>query len=485
MTSCTLENHVYHNARSLVLLALLSGLAPMGGLAEDWPTFRHDNHRSGITRENLAFPLQHAWTYKPVAPPRKAWSAPAKWDSYAGMNHRKSMRDFDPVFYATIAGNQLFFGSSVDNAVHCLETANGREVWTFFTNGPVRVAPTVSGDRVFAGSDDGLAYCLHKANGRLQWKHRAAASDAMVLNNGTLMARWPCRTGVVVADNKAIFGASLFPWRPSYLCCVDSLTGKTAVPGGFNETFKGMTVQGPLLVSSTKIYAPQGQQRPALFALDTGRHIGHVGGAGGGGCFALLAPGGELIHGRGQNHGRHGELRLFDDANRAKDALVTFQGAVSMVVDSELAWFNTGDKISAFHRARYVQLNQEKRACLARRKAIAAAIKKLGKAKPPDKAQIQSLKQEDDGIVKKLADLKKSIDGCFLWHRTLDCPYEIILAGEMVFAGGRGRVVALRSTTGETVWEGKVNGRAWGLAVANGRLFVSTHTGEIACFKAP
>ena len=95
--------------------------------ANDWPTYRHDNRRSGVSQEQLPVQLKEAWVYKSSAPPQTAWSGPAKWDAYSGNKDLQSMRNFDPAFFVTSVGKDVYFGSSVDNAVHCLDAGTGKE----------------------------------------------------------------------------------------------------------------------------------------------------------------------------------------------------------------------------------------------------------------------------------------------------------------------------------------------------------------------
>ena len=46
-------------------------------------------------------------------------------------------------------GTLVFYASSSDHAVHALDMTSGETRWRFFTEGPVRLAPTVHGDRLF------------------------------------------------------------------------------------------------------------------------------------------------------------------------------------------------------------------------------------------------------------------------------------------------------------------------------------------------
>jgi len=69
------------------------------------------------------------------------------------------------------------------------------------------------------------------------------------------------------------------------------------------------------------------------------------------------------------------------------------------------------------------------------------------------------------------------------WNVPCDYPYELILAKDLLFAGGNDRVAALSISNGSILWTAPVKGRVRGLAVADDRLFVSTNRGVIHCFR--
>ncbi|MFP6598128.1 MAG: PQQ-binding-like beta-propeller repeat protein, partial [Candidatus Hydrogenedentota bacterium] len=146
-----------HRWKTSISMAILA-LSAVAVSAEDWPTYQHDNRRSGSTSEDLEFPFNSTWTFKSQRSPQNAWEGPAKWDAYSTQSDLQSMRNFDPAFYVTVVKNRLYFGSSADDAAHCLDATTGEEKWTFFTNGPVRIPPTISDGKAYFGSDDGNAY---------------------------------------------------------------------------------------------------------------------------------------------------------------------------------------------------------------------------------------------------------------------------------------------------------------------------------------
>jgi outer membrane protein assembly factor BamB len=75
------------------------------------------------------------------------------------------------------------------------------------------------------------------------------------------------------------------------------------------------------------------------------------------------------------------------------------------------------------------------------------------------------------------------VEGRELWRHKLEGPADLILAGQKLYVGGRGRVTAYDALTGDRAWSADVEGTAHGLVVANGALLVSTDSGRIYCFR--
>ena len=122
-----------------------------------------------------------------------------------------------------------------------VSSAQPHERWAVTVQGPIRVAPTFADGKLYFGSDDGWAYCLDAKSGKQIWKHHPAPEMSLVLHDGRPISFWPVRTGVVVLEGKAYFGASLFPWKKSYLCAVDAATGKAEGAGCYVKALDNVT----------------------------------------------------------------------------------------------------------------------------------------------------------------------------------------------------------------------------------------------------
>lgn len=463
---------------SLIWTTALSLSAQQAG-AEDWPTYQHDNRRSAVTPEQLPPSLARIWTVE-TDRPKTAWAGPAKWDSFANKVNLKPMRNFDPVFYTTVARGRVFYGSSVDDAVHCLDVQTGQESWVFFTGGPARLPPTYHKGTVLFGSDDGHAYCVDARSGSLIWQVQAGPSDRRVPSNGKLISLWPCRTGVLVRDGIAYFAASLLPWETTYLCAVDAKTGALQGPGLYKRSMEQMTAQGPMLASADHLYVSQGRQAPLIFKRGDGQVIKSIGGSGFGGVYGLLTAEETLVHGHGQNHGVQGELRFFQ--GQRQDQFLTYPRATSIVIHGNAIYLHADGRLQAIVRDRYLQLNSQK---AQKQRELNATRDKLKKLKDKTGAQAVSLEQQIKQGTQAVAQIDRQLPSCYQWKVNSDCALSLVLAGDTLYAGASDKVVAYDTATGRRRWQAPVNGQAHGLTVSHGRLLVSTDMGEIACFGSP
>lgn len=403
----------------LAWIGLLSGLLPGRLLALDWPTYQHDYQRSGLTQEILEFPLTQGWVHQ-AKPPASAWTDPPKADYYTSVPQLplKPRLGFDRAHHVAVAGGRLYFGSSVEHTINCLNADSGVTNWTFFTDGPVRMAPTVQDGKVYAGSDDGTVYCLNATNAALVWKYApAGTTNYLVANDGNFISPYAIRSSVAVDQGVAYFTAGFFPHEGVSLCAVDAATGTQTNSSHWQRKVGGLAaLQGYLLLSATRIFMPGSRSTPFYFDRATGSMLGQYNGAMG--TYALLA-GNSFFFGPSARGG--GQIT---EGGLAGDTIASFNNGNALVVTATRSYVLGDTTLSALDRT----------------------------------------------------------SRATVWTKSASYPYTLILAGTTLFAGGENDVAAFDSASGNKIWSHPVNGRAYGLAVAGGRLFVSTDTGYIYSF---
>jgi outer membrane protein assembly factor BamB len=74
--------------------------------------------------------------------------------------------------------------------------------------------------------------------------------------------------------------------------------------------------------------------------------------------------------------------------------------------------------------------------------------------------------------------------GEYLGELDRDYPFALVGAGPLRIAGGDGKIAVLNAESGKTLWTAPVEGKAYSLAIAAGRLYVSTDIGVLHCFTA-
>jgi outer membrane protein assembly factor BamB len=152
---------------------------------DDWPTFRHDAERSGAVKT----------TVQPTNLKRT-------WSSKLG----------GKLSTLVVADGKLFVASVDDHSVYALDVTTGEQVWNFKASGRIDSPPTIWKDRVLFGSADGHVYCLKAGDGKLVWRYRAAPEDKRMMSFGQLESVWPVHGSVLVQNGVlyCVAGRSMF-----------------------------------------------------------------------------------------------------------------------------------------------------------------------------------------------------------------------------------------------------------------------------------
>ena len=258
--------------QKILAALLISFFATAGASAGDWPMWRHDPGRSAAAPETLPSPenLSLAWE-REFSPRKSVWDDPLNDD----------LMQFDRVFEPIVHQGVMVLGFNDADKVMGLDSVDGSEKWTFYTDGPVRLAPAASNGRVYFTSDDGYLYCLDISNGNLLWKKQGGPDDRKLLGNKRLISAWPARGGVVIKDETVYWAAGIWPFMGTYIYATDAKTGNTVwLNDGSGSTyilqphnspaFAGVAPQGNLAVSGDKLLVAGGRTVPAAFDLATG-----------------------------------------------------------------------------------------------------------------------------------------------------------------------------------------------------------------------
>ncbi|MHC4518686.1 MAG: outer membrane protein assembly factor BamB family protein, partial [Planctomycetota bacterium] len=446
---------------SLIVAMMAAGVCS----GEHWPSYLHDNARSGITSERLSFPLHEIWRHQSGHAPKPAWPAPAPHDYWHNHHNLRPTVTYDRAYHITIVGDTAYYGSSADDKVYAIEAATGEVLWSFFTEGPVRLAPTVSQGKVFAGSDDGSLYCLKASNGELLWRFKAHEDDRRLPGNGRIISYWPIRCGIVVDDNTVYFGAGLFPKEGMYLFALNTQDGTVR----WKQSI-GISGQGYMLASSQSLYVPTGRTNPVRFARGDGKRQG--GYSSGGGAYAILTND-ILASGPGR-----GEKAIVVSDVKTREALASFNG-LRMLVHGNIAYLQSETKLSALNRVRYLELSRRRNKLTEEREQLVKQLRSSQK----DTAEEERFKSRFQELKIRIGELSAEMSQCYLWTVDCDACYSLILADDTLIAGGKDYVGAIELSEGKEIWRARVEGTAYGLSLANGRLFVSTDRGVIHCFS--
>ncbi|MEW6233983.1 MAG: PQQ-binding-like beta-propeller repeat protein [Candidatus Omnitrophota bacterium] len=442
--------------------------------AEDWPTYQHDNQRSGVTSEKLTLPLNAQWTLAPRQKPRAAWEgSPAPNDYWHFFKNLRPRSLFDQANYISAVSDSIFFGSSSDDIVSCRDMNSGEERWVFFTEGPVRFAPSLYEGKAYFGSDDGYAYCLNAQTGDLIWKYKPYPQNKRIIGNGRMISVCPIRTSVLIQNGAVYFCAGIFPLEGVYLCALNPDNGSKIWEKTLSDS-----PQGYLLSTLDNLFVPTGNTNPIVFSSTDGRKIGSYSNGRSGGTYALIVDD-KIVSGPGYTEAGSDWLNTYDTDTRANVA--SFQGNHVIVTD-KISFLHTDSRLTAIDREAYFSASTREAEMRRRSEEIRKQIKQM---------DVQTRSEKSPSLLDELTTLQSEMEKCVqakqaavLWSAMCAHPYSLIAAGNLLFAGGDNEAAAYSMTNGELLWKSAVTGRAYGLAAANGSLFVSTDQGTIHRFSS-
>jgi outer membrane protein assembly factor BamB len=195
----------------------------------DWPTYRHDMQRTAATAAALpgATELATRWRTATLAPASETLAG-----SRFAADHQLNAPSRDAITGPTVAGGKVFVALTHARQVKALNAADGKVTWTFHAPARLDTPPTIYRGVCLLGCNDGWAYALRADNGELIWRTRVAPAERRMIAYGQVESPWPVVGGVLVAGDTAyaIAGRTTEADGGLYVYAMNPLTGAAVWP---------------------------------------------------------------------------------------------------------------------------------------------------------------------------------------------------------------------------------------------------------------
>jgi outer membrane protein assembly factor BamB len=411
--------------RKLILAGVVL-LASVAARADDWPMWRCDAQRTAASGEQLSTDMRLLWT-REYGARQQVWDDPLNND----------LMTYDRIFEPIVMDGRMFVGFNDQDKLTALDAETGKELWSFFTEGPVRVPPAGVNGRVYFCSDDGFLYCVNAADGSLHWKLRGGPGPQHAIGNQRIVSAWLARGGPVVRDGTVYFAASIWPFMGTFIYAVDAESGAVQ---WVNDSTGSQYIKQPHSAPSFAGVAPQG----ALVATSE----------------LLLVPGGRSVPAAFDR--KSGQLRYFEFNSSGKGSGGTF-----VVADDKHFYVHTRMK-----GTRAFDLKDGSKTSFAPNEPVLS-----------NGIAYAASTEKDKHLVRAYGSNQKT-----LWEVAADGTGDLILSGNHLFAAGGQSISAIRlpkdggKETASVAWSASVDGDVQRLLAADGKLFAVTLEGQILCF---
>ena len=241
--------------------------------AADWAQWRCDAEHSAYTPAALPSNLTVQWV-REFSPRQQAWPSPLN----------QYLMQYDRQFEPVVMDGVMVLAFNDADKVIGMDVESGKTLWTFFTDGPVRLAPALWEGKAYVSCDDGFLYCIRVKDGSEVWRFDAAPDRRHALGNRRVISMWPVRGGAVVEEGRVYFSSGIWPFMGVFLYCLDAESGEQIWINDYDglkyrnqphssPAFAGIAPQGVFSVTKDLVLAPGGRSTPGAYDKQTGEEV--------------------------------------------------------------------------------------------------------------------------------------------------------------------------------------------------------------------
>lgn len=189
----------------------------------DWPMYRHDAWRSSSATAAGPKQANILWSaaITPKTPTLSATS-PLRFD----WNDNPFIKG--PLSPPTIANGLAYLARPDAHEVVAVDTASGKVAWSFTARGRVDTPPTIHNGLALFGDHAGYVHALRADNGKPVWRFQAAPIDERMGAYGQIESAWPVAGSVLVIDGSAYFvaGRQALSDGGVFIFAIDAMSGE-------------------------------------------------------------------------------------------------------------------------------------------------------------------------------------------------------------------------------------------------------------------
>ena len=170
---------------------------------DDWPTYRSNPARTGSTADSLPPSLKEHWETELTG------------------------RLTAPV----VSQGRVYVAAIDKHTVYALDSESGKTQWTYTAGARIDSPPTIAEGLVVFGCRDGKVYALKATDGVLVWRYLAAPNDQRLVSDGQCESVWPVHGSVLIEDSRVYLAAGRYSHLDGGILCsiLDLKTGEKIV----------------------------------------------------------------------------------------------------------------------------------------------------------------------------------------------------------------------------------------------------------------